>query len=170
MAQESDALLYRAITYTVGDRESGRSRSIDGNLHADFAFPGADRPGTNPEQTLAAAWSACFVSTIELLATRRGLILPSGIAIDAEMDLSLGDDGFFLSAKLYVDLPQIDRMTACSLVEEAYRESPFSKAMRGNLSLSINLIVAGSLNFPTTRVVVHGSDFLPTRISLELLS
>ena len=44
--------------------------------------PGSARIGTNPEQLLAAGWSACFESAIALAAARR---IAAGDAIDAEV-------------------------------------------------------------------------------------
>ena len=139
----NEELLYRAITRTVGGRADGKSRSADGNLEVRFAFPGPRRSGTNPEQLLAAAWSACFESTMGFVASRREIAMPEHVLIDTEIDLNLGREGFFLGARLDVELPGMTRETASALVEEAYRECPFSKAMRGNVDISINLILAG---------------------------
>ena len=51
-------VVYTARTDTIGGRESGSSRSLDGLLDIRLSTPGSARIGTNPEQLFAAAWSA----------------------------------------------------------------------------------------------------------------
>jgi len=144
MVSAEEELLYRAITCTVGGREHGKCWSADGNLELRFAFPNAITSGTNPEQLLGAAWSACFESTIRLVASRRPISIPDSVLIDAAIDLNRDATSYFLRAKLSVDLPGIDLHTARVLVEEAFRECPFSKAMRGNIETTVNLMLASA--------------------------
>jgi osmotically inducible protein OsmC len=66
--------------------------------------------------------------------------LPADVAIDAEVDLILADDGYFLSIRLNVSLPGIDRATAQALIDEAQEICPYSKATRGNIDVAINLV------------------------------
>ena len=89
---------------------------------------------------LAAGWSACFESAIALAARNRRIALPADTAIDAEVDLHLGDAGYFLSARLNVSLPGIERSVAQSLADEAHRICPYSKATRGNIDVAINVV------------------------------
>ena len=56
------------------------------------------------------------------------------------MDLNVADDGYFLSARLNVSLPGIDRTTAQALIDEAHEICPYSKATRGNIDVAINLV------------------------------
>ena len=133
-------VLYTAKTHTTGGRDHGASRSSDGHLDMRLSPPGAAGSGTNPEQLLAAGWSACFESAIGLAARKRKIGLPDDLAIDAEVDLNLAGGGYFLGARLNVSLPGIDREVAQSLVEEADQTCPYSKAMRGNIEVAINLI------------------------------
>jgi len=133
-------VMHTGKTRTTGGRENGASRSSDGRLDIRFAAPGSARIGTNPEQLFAAAWSACFESAIALAARKRKTVLPAGIAIDAEVDLNVGDDGQFLSVRLDISLPGIDRTTAQSLINEAHEICPYSKATRSNIDVAINLV------------------------------
>src|SRR5580692_8416518 len=98
-------VIYTAKTHTTGGRENGVSRSSDGRLDVRLSIPGSARIGTNPEQLFAAGWSACFESAIALAARNRKITLPADLAIDAEVDLHLADDGYYLSARLNVSLP-----------------------------------------------------------------
>jgi osmotically inducible protein OsmC len=135
-----EKVAYTAKTHTIGGREDGISRSSDGRLDLRLSTPGSARIGTNPEQLLAAGWSACFQSAIALAARNRKVNLPADVAIDAEVDLNLSDGGYFLRTRLNVSLPGVDREVAHALVEEAHQICPYSKATRGNVAVAINLV------------------------------
>jgi osmotically inducible protein OsmC len=139
-APQTAKVVYTARTHTTGGRENGASRSSDGRLEVQLSLPGATRMGTNPEQLFAAGWSACFESAIGLVARKRKIALPADLAIDAEVDLNLTDGGYFLSARLNVSLPGIAREAARALVDEADQTCPYSKAIRGNIDVAINLV------------------------------
>ena len=132
-------VVYTAKTHTTGGRENGLSRSSDGRLDVKLSLPGSARIGTNPEQLLAAGWSACFESAIGLAARERKIAIPD-LIIDAEVDLHLVDGGYFLSARLNVSLPGIEREVAQTLVDEAEHLCPYSKATRGNIDVAYNLV------------------------------
>src|SRR5262245_45555356 len=125
-------VLYTAKTHTTGGREQGVARSSDGHLDVRLSLPGSGGAGTNPEQLFAAGWSACFEGALGRAARAMKATLPEGLAIDAEVDLNLDDQGFFLSARLNVILPGIDPGLGRSLVDAAERICPYSRAIRGN--------------------------------------
>jgi osmotically inducible protein OsmC len=133
-------VLYTAKTHTTGGRENGTSRSSDGRLDVRLSAPGSARIGTNPEQLFAAGWSACFESAIALAARKRTIALTAEVVIDAEVDLHLADSGYFLSARLHIKIPGVERDTAQTLVDEAHEICPYSKATRGNIDVSIKLV------------------------------
>jgi Ohr subfamily peroxiredoxin len=133
-------LLHTARTQTVGGRENGTSRSSDGRLDVQLSVPGSARIGTNPEQLLAAGWSACLASAIREAARERKIALPGDPAIDAEVDLRLGERGYALSARFIASLPGVERSLAQSLVAEAHQICPCSKAMRGNVDVAIEVV------------------------------
>jgi osmotically inducible protein OsmC len=139
-APKGGKVVYTAKTHTTGGRENGASRSSDGRLDVKLSLPGSARIGTNPEQLFAAGWSACFESAIGLAARKRKITLPADLAIDAEVDLHLADGGYYLGTRLNVSLPGIEREVAQSLVEEADQLCPYSKATRGNIDVTINLV------------------------------
>src|ERR1700728_4614939 len=107
-----EKLLYTAKTHTIGGRESGASRSSDGRLDVKLSIPGSARIGTNPEQLLAAGWSACFESAMRIAARKMKIALPPDLAIDAEFDLNMAGDAYFLRARLNVSLPGLERDVA----------------------------------------------------------
>jgi osmotically inducible protein OsmC len=137
---QTGKVAYTARTHTTGGRENGACRSSDGRLDVKLSIPGSARIGTNPEQLFAAGWSACFESAMGLVARKMKIALPADVAIDAEVDLVLADDGYVLRTRLNVSLPGVDRQVAQDLVNEAHQVCPYSKATRGNIEVAINLI------------------------------
>jgi osmotically inducible protein OsmC len=133
----TDKLLYTARTHTTGGREKGASRSSDGRLDIKLSVPGGPGTGTNPEQLLAAGWSACFESALRLIARQKKIALPADPVIDAEIDLNLGDSGYFLRARLNVSLPGLDREVAQALVAAGEQTCPYSRALRGNIDVAV---------------------------------
>ncbi len=101
---------------------------------------GAAGNGTNPEQLFAVGWSACFTSAIKIVAAKKKVKLPSDMAIDSEVDLWTGDDGYFLQARLNVSLPGLERQVEQSILDGAHQTCPYSKATRGNIDVAVNLV------------------------------
>lgn len=130
---------YTAKTHTTGGRDGGSSRSSDGNLDIKLSLPGTGS-GTNPEQLLAAGWSACFFSAMKITAAQMKVRFPAEAAIDAEVDLCSSGDEYFLQARLNISLPGLDREVAQSLADAAHHMCPYSKATRGNVNVEINLV------------------------------
>jgi len=62
--------------------------------------------------------------------------LPADPAVDPEVDLFTGNDGFFLKARLNVSLPGLDRQVAETILERAHQTCPYSKATRGNINVA----------------------------------
>jgi lipoyl-dependent peroxiredoxin len=137
---QSGKVIYTAKTHTTGGRENGVSRSADGQLDVKLSTPGSPRPGTNPEQLFAAGWSACFEGAIAVAARRKKIPLPDKVAIDAEVNLHLDGDDYFLSARLKVAIPGVERGIAQGLVEDAEGICPYSKATRGNIAVTYGVV------------------------------
>ncbi len=137
---QTEKLLYTARTRTIGGRQDGMSRSSDGRLDVRLSPPGSAGIGTNPEQLFAAGWSACFEGAMKIAARKRKIVLPSKSAIDAEIDLVLDEGAYALRARLGVSLPGLDRAIARDLIDEAHQTCPYSKAVRGNIDVTVDLI------------------------------
>jgi Ohr subfamily peroxiredoxin len=134
-----DKVLYTAKVHTTGGRD-GASHSDDGRLSVNLSSPGTAGSGTNPEQLFAAGWSACFLSSIRLVAGRQNLRLSPDATIDAEVDLGMKDAEYDIAARLTIKLPGIDNATAQALVDGAHQLCTYSRATRGNVELKITLV------------------------------
>ncbi|MBB3390691.1 Ohr subfamily peroxiredoxin [Rhizobium sp. BK275] len=134
-----EKVLYTGKTHTTGGRD-GSARSSDAQLDIKLSPPGSAQAGTNPEQLFAAGWSACFIGAMGLAAGKRKLRLPADTAVDAEVDLGMTGDAYFLQARLNISLPGLEPEVARALVEEAHQTCPYSKATRGNINVELNLV------------------------------
>jgi Ohr subfamily peroxiredoxin len=130
--------LYTANVHVTGGRD-GEARSSDGRLIVKLSTPGTPGQGTNPEQLFAAGWSACFEGAMAIAAKNRGVALPDDLAIDAEVELRHGDDGFSLAARLKVIMPGIAPDVARNIIDIAHRTCPYSKAIKNNIDAIVTL-------------------------------
>ncbi|MES2819539.1 MAG: organic hydroperoxide resistance protein [Pseudomonadota bacterium] len=139
MINAIENVLYTGKTRTTGGR-NGESHSLDGRLDIKLSPPGSSGRGTNPEQLLAAGWSACFIGAMGLAANARKVTLPSDLAVETEIDLGTSGTAYFLRARLNVSLPGMEADVARALVDAAHSTCPYSKATHGNIDVEINLI------------------------------
>lgn len=131
--------LYTANVHVTGGRE-GRARSSDGRLDLKLAPPGGRGEGTNPEQLFAAGWSACFEGAMAIAAKAKGVSLPADVAVDAEVELRHGDDGYSLAARLNVSVPGLDPEWAHQIITAAHSTCPYSKAIKNNIDAVVTLV------------------------------
>jgi lipoyl-dependent peroxiredoxin len=86
---------------------------------------------------LAAGWSACFESTMAIAARKMKIALPPDLAIDAEVDLNLAGNAYFLRARLNISPPGVERDVAQGVADATHRTCPYSKATCGNIDVTI---------------------------------
>lgn len=137
---QTSKVLYTGKTHTTGGREHGVSKSSDGHLEIKLSTPGTNGAGTNPEQLFAAGWSACFEAAMGICARKMRIYLPGDTAVDAEVDLCIDKGEYFLQARLNVSVPGLDRDIAQQLIDYADKTCPYSKAIRNNVNVEINLV------------------------------
>jgi lipoyl-dependent peroxiredoxin len=85
-------------------------------------------------------WSACFIGAMKIAAGKMKVRVPADVAIDAEVDLCLDGNAYFLQARLNVSLPGLEREVAQALADAAHQTCPYSKATRGNIDVTINVV------------------------------
>ncbi len=131
-------MAYTAIATTTAGR-NGHVDSSDSVLHLDLAMPGSGKPAaTNPEQLFAAGYSACFGSAIMAVAGADKL-KPEAVHVTAEVTLIVNGNDYSLAVKLKPTIGGLDRATAEALVQKAHTVCPYSKALRNNVPVEIEL-------------------------------
>ena len=132
-------VLYTAKSHTTGGRDGGAGRTSDGRVDVKFSVPGGSGTGTNPEQLFALGWSACYIGAMRHVMGQKKIRFPEGAAVDAEIDLRLGDSGFSIAARLNVSLPGLAPDVAKEVTEIAHTVCPYSKATHGNIDVVTNV-------------------------------
>ncbi|MFI6372299.1 organic hydroperoxide resistance protein [Streptomyces sp. NPDC050546] len=135
--QQSD-VLYTAVATAEGGRD-GRVATDDGRLDVVVNPPqamGGSGAGTNPEQLFAAGYSACFQGALGVVARETGADL-TGSTVTASVGLGKNGDGFGIIVEISADLPKVERGAARALVEQAHEVCPYSKATRGNITVTL---------------------------------
>ena len=130
----SSKVLFTGKTHTTNGRD-GVGRSSDGLV--DIKLP---QPHPAAENLFGVAWSACYMGAIELAASKRKITLPPGLAVDAQIELTLANGAFFLTARLDVSLPGVDPEVAKELIHAAHEICPYSKATYGKIPVETNLV------------------------------
>ena len=130
-------VVYTGTATATGGRE-GTAKSSDGSLDVTLSTPkalgGAGGSGTNPEQMFAAGYSACFIGALKHVAAAEKVKLGSDISVTGPIEV-----GFAIAVKLSVDLGDMEKSVAESLVAKAHQVCPYSNATRGNIDVQISV-------------------------------
>jgi Ohr subfamily peroxiredoxin len=135
--QQSD-VLYTAVATAENGRD-GRVATDDGKLDVVVNPPkemGGSGAGTNPEQLFAAGYSACFQGALGVVARQEGVDV-SGSTVTAKVGIGKNDDGFGITVEISANIPGVDAQAAKELVEKAHQVCPYSKATRGNITVTL---------------------------------
>ncbi|MET8824897.1 organic hydroperoxide resistance protein [Streptomyces sp. NPDC004610] len=138
--QQSD-VLYTAVATAENGRD-GRVATDDGTLDVTVSPPkelGGTGAGTNPEQLFAAGYSACFQGALAVVARKENADV-SGSTVTAKVGFGKNDDGFGLIVELTARIPNADPVTAAALLEKAHQVCPYSRATRGNITVTLTLV------------------------------
>ena len=126
--------LFTGRTHSKAGRD-GFARSSDG-----FVDLKLSQPHPAAEQLFAAAWSACYMGAIELVAAQRKIKLADSPEVEAVIDLNRAGGAFYLRARLNVSVPGVDRAIAEELAEAAHGICPYSKAVHGNIEVTTSVL------------------------------
>lgn len=135
---------YTAEAVATGDGRNGRTKTKDGLVDHGLAAPkeqGGSGDGANPEQLFAAGWAACFHGALRLMAKQDDVdVTDSAVGVKAGIGKDTDDDGMGLAATIEVVLPNVDRAKAEELADKAHGFCPYSKATRGNIDVTVNVV------------------------------
>lgn len=140
--------LFTSESISKGGR-SGSVRSPDGLLDFTLGNPleaGIETRGPNPELLFAGAYSACYHGALVNAAKKLGTPVQDS-TVRATVSL-IEDDmgGYGLGVELHALLPGIETDQAQRIMEQAHQTCPYSKALRGEASVSLH--VDGNLAAP----------------------
>jgi len=145
-------VLVTGKTHTTASDAAGLSHSHDGNLNITLSTPGnasarehaflAVEPHPTAEQLFAGAWSACYIAAVGIVAKERQVVLPPETAADIEVDLGMTGKEYFIQARLNLIVPGVDYDTALAIAHGAEQMCPYSKAIRGNIDVALNVVTA----------------------------
>ncbi|CAG2171696.1 unnamed protein product [Oppiella nova] len=126
-----EKVVYTAHAKATGGRD-GRATSSDGILDVKLAVPkemGGAGGGTNPEQLFAAGYSACFLGAMKFVANRDHLKITPDVYIEGDVGIGpIATEG-------------LEQEEAQKLVDAAHIVCPYSNATRGNIDVTLNVIV-----------------------------
>ncbi len=134
--------VYTATVSNVGGRE-GDVKSLDGVLDLKVRRPvemHGKGAAANPEMLFAAAYSSCYNGALMAVAERRKTILPEH-AVEVAISLNKDGNNMFLSGKITVKAPGMDKDQLQQLAETAHAVCPYSKAVKGNMDMKIEVMV-----------------------------
>jgi lipoyl-dependent peroxiredoxin len=134
-------VLYTAHATAVGGR-NGHTQNSDGLVSVDLSVPkamgGPGRPKTTtPEDLFASGYAACFGSAVEFV-SRQMKLHPQTITVTAAV--GIGEDsagGFGLKVDLLAQIAGVSQADAEKLVAAGHQICPYSKAVRGNVEVSV---------------------------------
>jgi Ohr subfamily peroxiredoxin len=138
-------IVYAASAVAVGGRD-GNSGTTDGSFEVKLARPkelGGKGDGNNPEQLFASGYAACFLSSMQLLASQGGPAVPDDAEVMATVRFGpRSEGGLGLEIALDITLPGVARGEAEALIEKAHQICAYSNATRNNVSVKLGLIEA----------------------------
>jgi lipoyl-dependent peroxiredoxin len=98
---------------------------------------GIETRGPNPELLFAAAYSACYHGALSNAAEKLGTSVADS-TVRAVVSLVEDDQGGYgLAVELHAQLPGVDAAQARRIMEAAHITCPYSKALRGDTSVTL---------------------------------
>ncbi len=121
---------------------TGHVSSENGALDVDVYMPEGedeDKEGTTPEQLFAASYAACLEGTLYHVAKVNSVELDNTEvkAIIRAVQVERGDLQFALD--LEVTIPEVDEKKAQTILDNAFKNCPLTKATKGNMEVNVKL-------------------------------
>lgn len=135
------------LTRTVKavDGRNGYITSTDRDFKLDLEIPkemgGKENDKTNPEELFAAGYSSCFASSMEFLLKNSGIAYTSLFAeVEAKLVTDEKGGGFKFEANITASITGVDEKTKADIIHKAYDFCPYSKAIRSNVDVNIQVV------------------------------
>ncbi|MDO4440875.1 MAG: Ohr family peroxiredoxin [Moraxella sp.] len=130
--------LYSTTSSVIGAR-NGTGKLSDSAQTFNLTSPGSGKDGVNPEQLFAVGYGACFDGALGLVKKAEGANFDSEVQVMVNLNKA-GDANFFLSGNIHViaSNTDIDADTLASIVEKTHQICPYSKAIAGNVEMTLS--------------------------------
>lgn len=131
--------LFTAEAISKGGR-SGTLQAPDQMLDIMLGNPlekGAERRGPGPELLFAGAYSACYHSALINAVKKSGTAAVDSTVRALVSLIEENSGGYRLAVELHAKLPGIDHVQAQRLMKEAHQTCPYSKALRGDATVTL---------------------------------
>jgi len=139
MTTTPDTIAYTARATVTGGRRGGHGVTDDGNLDVQLTAAkemGGPGTGTNPEQLFAVGYGACFQGALMAVAKKQG-VDADGCTLEIAVGLGPEGSSYAITADITVTIAGIDDARAQEIVDAAHEVCPYSKAIRGNVPVTL---------------------------------
>lgn len=134
-------ILFTARAVAAGGRD-GRTKSDDNVVDVRLTSPSKRSPennGTTPEHLFAAGYAACFASACDYAARELNL-KPTKVEIETAVGLGKENaGGFGLTVDITARVGGLSNEDAEKLVAAAHQVCPYSKAVKNNVDVNLNV-------------------------------
>lgn len=111
------------VAYTKGNGDKDFSVQISSPRSADA--------GTNPEQLFALAYATCLNASIGFVEQRKKLEHNSKVEVKIDLTFDREGEGYLFHPSVIVTMPGRDEELAREILEEAERQCPIHKLLKG---------------------------------------
>ena len=131
--------LFTAEAISKGGR-SGTIQTPDGLLNLTLGNPlekGSETRGPSPELLFAGAYSACYHGALGNAAKKLGTPVTDSTVRALVSLIEEEQGGYRLAVELHAHLPGISHDQARRIMDEAHQTCPYSKALRGDNTVTL---------------------------------
>ena len=130
---------------TAKGGRNGHTKSDDGMVGVDLSVPkdmgGPGKPNTTtPEDLFAAGYAACLGGAIDYMANQMKL-KPSSVEVRTSVGIGKDATGFGLKVDHEVKVAGLSQSDAEKIVNAGHQFCPYSKAVRGNVDVTVKTTV-----------------------------
>jgi Ohr subfamily peroxiredoxin len=138
-------VLHTSKATSQGGR-NGHTKSDDGMIDLDLSVPkdmgGPGKPRTStPEDLFAAGYAACLGGAIDYMAGQLKL-KPASVEVRTSVGIGKDATGFGLKVDHEVKVTGLSKEDAEKIVKAGHDFCPYSKAVKGNIDVTVKTITA----------------------------
>ena len=111
------------VAYTKGNG--------DKDFNVQISSPRSTDAGTNPEQLFALAYATCLNASIGFVEQRKKLEHNSKVEVKIDLTFDREGEGYLFHPSVIVTMPGRDEELAREILEEAERQCPIHKLLKG---------------------------------------